>query len=66
MAIYRWQTASQVSLFVGFLILWISLPMNTTKIGTPQIKVISQYSKYLSSQCNLTAHIEPVQDYKKI
>ena len=30
-----------VSLFVGFLILWINLP---TKICTPRIKVISQYS----------------------
>jgi hypothetical protein len=37
MAIYRCQTASQVS----FLISWISLP---TKIGTPRIKVISQYT----------------------
>jgi hypothetical protein len=42
MAIYRCQTASQVSLFIGFLISWISLPTKTTKIGTPQIKVISQ------------------------
>ena len=42
MAIYRCQTASQVALFVEFLILWISLP---TKIGTPRIKVISQYLK---------------------
>jgi len=32
----------QVSLFVGFLFSWISLP---TKIGTPRIKVISQYIK---------------------
>jgi len=46
--IYRCQTASQVSLFVGFLISWISLPMKTTKIGTPQIKVISQ-NIYLST-----------------
>ena len=65
MAIYRCQTASQVSLFVGFLILWISLSTNTTKIGTPRIKVISQYSKYLSSKWNLAAQIEPVQDYRK-
>ena len=43
MAIYRCQTASQVSLSVGFLILWISLPTKTMKIGTPRIKVISQY-----------------------
>jgi hypothetical protein len=43
MAIYRCQSASQVSLFVGFLISWISLPTKTTKIGTPRIKVISQY-----------------------
>ena len=43
MDIYRCQTASQVSLFVGFLISWISLPTKTTKIGTPRIKVISQY-----------------------
>ena len=42
MAIYRCQTVSQVSLFVGFLILWISLPMKTMKIGAPRIKVISQ------------------------
>jgi hypothetical protein len=41
--IYRCQIASQVSLFVGFLILWINLPTKTTKIGTPRIKVISQY-----------------------
>ena len=41
--IYRCQTASQVSLFVGFLISWISLPTKTTKIGTPRKKVISQY-----------------------
>jgi hypothetical protein len=41
MAIYRCQAASQISLFVGFLISWISLP---TKIGTPRIKVISQYN----------------------
>jgi hypothetical protein len=46
--IYRCQTASQVSLFIGFLISWISLPTKTTKIGTPQIKVISQYI-YLST-----------------
>jgi hypothetical protein len=37
--IYRCRASSQVSLFVGFLISWISLP---TKIGTPRIKVISQ------------------------
>ena len=43
MAIYRCQTASQVSLYVGFLISWVSLPMKTTKFGTPRIKVISQY-----------------------
>ena len=41
---YRCQTASKVSLFVGFLISWISLPM---KIGTPRIKVISQYNIFL-------------------
>jgi hypothetical protein len=41
--LYRCQTDSQVSLFVGFLISWISLPTTTTKIGTPRIKVISQY-----------------------
>jgi hypothetical protein len=41
--IYRCQTAFHVSLFVGFLISWISLPKKSTKIGTPQIKVISQY-----------------------
>ena len=40
LAIYRCQAASQVSLFIGFLIPWVSLP---TKIGTPQIKVIPQY-----------------------
>ena len=40
---FRCQTASQVSLFVGFLISWISLP---TKIGTPRINVISQYKVY--------------------
>ena len=34
---------SQVSLFVGFLISWISLPTKTTEIGIPRIKVISQY-----------------------
>jgi hypothetical protein len=46
--IYRCQTTSQVSLFVRFLISWINLPMKTMKIGTPRIKVISQYftSKY--------------------
>jgi len=43
MAIYRCQTASQISLFVGFLISWISLPTKTTQIGTSRIKVISQY-----------------------
>jgi hypothetical protein len=42
MAIYLSQTASQVSLFIGFLISWISLPTKTTKIGTPRIKVISK------------------------
>ena len=31
--VYRCQTASQVSLFVGFLISWISLPTKTTTIG---------------------------------
>ena len=36
MAIYRCQAASQVPLFVGFLISWISLPTKTTKIGTPR------------------------------
>ena len=41
--IYRCQAASQVSLFAGFLIPWVSLPMKTTKIGTPRIKVIPQY-----------------------
>jgi hypothetical protein len=41
--IYQCQTASQVSLSVGFLILLISLPTKTMKIGTPRIKVISQY-----------------------
>jgi hypothetical protein len=40
----RCQTDYQVSLFVGFLISWISLPSKTTKIDTPRIKVISQYS----------------------
>ena len=40
--IYRCRAASQVALFVGFLISWISIP---TKIGTPRIKVISQYMK---------------------
>ena len=48
---YRCQTASQVSLFVGFLISWISLPTKTTKIGTPQIKVISQY--FISNICKI-------------
>ena len=43
--IYRCRVSSQVSLFVGFLISWISLPTKTTKIGTPRIKVISQYMK---------------------
>jgi len=38
----RCQTTSQVSLFVGFLILWISLRTKTIKIGTPRIKLISQ------------------------
>ena len=49
--IYRCQTTSEVSLFVGFLISWINLPMKTTKIGTPRIKGISQYftSKYKNS-----------------
>jgi len=42
MAIYRCQTASQISLFVGFLTSLISLHTKTTKIGTPQTKVISQ------------------------
>ena len=42
-AIYRCQSASQVSLCVGFLISSISLPTKTTKIGFPRIKVISQY-----------------------
>ena len=42
MAIYWCQTATQVSLFVGFLILWANLATKTTKIGTPRIKVISQ------------------------
>ena len=37
------KTASQVSLYIAFLISWVSLPKTTTKIGTPQIKVISQY-----------------------
>jgi hypothetical protein len=41
--IYRCRAASQVSLFVEFLISWISLPTKTTKIGTSRIKVISQY-----------------------
>ena len=44
MAIYRCQAASQISLFVVFLISWISLPTKTTKIGTPRIKAISQYN----------------------
>jgi hypothetical protein len=39
----RCQTASQDSLFVGFLIFWISLLTKIMKIGTPKIKVISQY-----------------------
>ena len=34
----------EVSLFVGFLISWISLPTKTTKISKPRLKVISQYS----------------------
>jgi hypothetical protein len=54
--IYRCQTACQVSLFVRFLISWISLPTKTTKIGTPRIKVISQYEKrkcLKSAQCNV-------------
>jgi hypothetical protein len=42
-AIYRCQTASQVSLFVGFLIPWITLPTKTTTNGTLRIKVILQY-----------------------
>ena len=46
--IYWCQTASQVSLFIGFLLSWISLPTKTTKICTPQIKMISQYI-YLST-----------------
>jgi hypothetical protein len=37
---------TKYSFFVGFLISWISLPAKTTKIGTPRIKMISQY--YLS------------------
>jgi len=38
------QTASKVSLFVGFLISCISLSTQTKKIGSSQrIKVISQY-----------------------
>ena len=36
------QTAFKVSLFIGFLISWISLPTKTMQIGTPRIKVISQ------------------------
>jgi len=47
-AIYQFQTASQVSLFVGFLISWISLPTKTTKIGTLWTKVISQYISSLT------------------
>jgi hypothetical protein len=44
MAICRCQAASKVSLFVGFLIFRGSVyPQKTMKIGTPQIKVISQY-----------------------
>ena len=43
---------SQVSLFVGFLISWISLPTKTTKIGTPRIKVISQY-EHLRMPCQI-------------
>ena len=41
--LYRCQTASQVSLFIGSLISWISLLPKTTTIGTPRIKVILQY-----------------------
>jgi hypothetical protein len=47
MAIYKCQTASQVSLYVVFLTSWINLPTKTTKIGTPCIKVISQYFSYI-------------------
>ena len=47
---YWCQTASQVSLSVGFLISRISLP---TKIGTPRIKVISQYYATNAVDCRL-------------
>ena len=60
MAIYRCQTASQVSLLVGFLISWISLP---TKTGTPWIKVISQYIIYLREFYQLYLLIQNVQLY---
>jgi len=38
MSIYPRQTASQSSLFVGFLISWISLHTKTTKIDFPVLK----------------------------
>ena len=63
MAIYRCQTASQVLLFVGFLISWISLPTKTTKIGTPRIKVISQYLKKLAQGQFYKIHVILMEKY---
>ena len=41
--LYRCQTDSQVSLFVGFLISWISLP---TKIGTTRISDFTIFAMF--------------------
>jgi hypothetical protein len=55
--IYRCQTASQVSLFVGFLISWISLHTKTTKIGTLNIRNVIKYIIMLYQVTDKLYHI---------
>ena len=63
MTIYRCHTASQISLFVGFLISWISLP---TKIGTPRMKVISQYALIKYSCKKISLKLQTLQRHVKL
>jgi hypothetical protein len=63
MTIYWCQTASQVSLFIGFLISWICLPAKT---GTPRIKVISQYSLIKYSCKKISLKLQTLQRHVKL
>jgi hypothetical protein len=57
--IYRRRVASQVSLFVGFLI-FVDQP--THEIGTPRIKVISEYASFWEVILLLTKGFHEVND----